>query len=64
MKVITDRFLPFCSLRAVMAMVVTNLAASVGGLTWMIMDWRLERKWSAIGFCSGAISGLVGITRE
>ncbi|KAJ9123589.1 hypothetical protein QFC24_003805 [Naganishia onofrii] len=50
------------NLRAVMAMVVTNLAASVGGLTWMIMDWRLERKWSAIGFCSGAISGLVGIT--
>lgn len=47
-----------------MAMVVTNLAASVGGLTWMIMDWRLERKWSAIGFCSGAISGLVGITRK
>jgi Amt family ammonium transporter len=50
------------NLRAVMAMVVTNLAASCGALTWMIMDWRLERKWSAIGFCSGAISGLVGIT--
>lgn len=47
----------FSSLRAVMAIVVTNLSASVGGLTWMIMDWRLERKWSAIGFCSGAISG-------
>lgn len=45
-----------------MAMVVTNLAASVGGLTWMFMDWRLERKWSAIGFCSGAVCGLVGIT--
>ena len=28
----------------------------------MLLDWRLERKWSAVGFCSGAISGLVGIT--
>ncbi|KAJ9091051.1 hypothetical protein QFC19_009288 [Naganishia cerealis] len=50
------------NLRAVMAMVVTNLAASTGGLTWLLLDWRLERKWSAVGFCSGAISGLVGIT--
>jgi Amt family ammonium transporter len=50
------------NLRAVMACIVTNLAASVGGLTWMLLDWRLERKWSAVGFCSGAITGLVGIT--
>jgi Amt family ammonium transporter len=28
----------------------------------MLLDWRLERKYSAVGFCSGAISGLVGIT--
>ena len=28
----------------------------------MLLDWRLERKWSAVGFCSGAIAGLVGIT--
>jgi Amt family ammonium transporter len=25
-------------------------------------DYRLERKWSAVGFCSGAIAGLVAIT--
>ncbi|WVQ82013.1 hypothetical protein IAT38_004141 [Cryptococcus sp. DSM 104549] len=36
------------NLRAVQACVVTNLAAA--------------GKWSAVGFCSGAISGLVGIT--
>ncbi|KAG8216639.1 ammonium transporter AmtB-like domain-containing protein [Butyriboletus roseoflavus] len=48
--------------RATEACIVTNLAASVGGLTWMLWDWRLERKWSAVGFCSGAISGLVAIT--
>lgn len=50
------------NLRAVEALVVTNLAASTGGITWMLLDWRLERKFSAIGFCSGAISGLVAIT--
>ncbi|KAH0843370.1 hypothetical protein AYO21_09945 [Fonsecaea monophora] len=50
------------NLRAVMAAVVTNLAASVGGITWCILDYRLERKWSTVGFCSGVISGLVAIT--
>lgn len=50
------------NLRAAMACIVTNLAASVGGLTWMFWDWRLERKWSVVGFCSGAIAGLVAIT--
>ncbi|SPC64023.1 probable high affinity ammonium transporter [Ustilago sp. UG-2017b] len=48
--------------KAVQAMMVTQVAASVGALTWMFWDWRLERKWSAVGFCSGAISGLVAIT--
>lgn len=50
------------NLRATQACIVTNTAAAVGGLTWMLLDWRIERKWSAVGFCSGAISGLVGIT--
>jgi Amt family ammonium transporter len=50
------------NLRGIMAIVVTNLAASTGGIVWMLMDWRLERKWSVVGFCSGAIAGLVGIT--
>ncbi|KAK0562592.1 hypothetical protein OC861_005241 [Tilletia horrida] len=50
------------NLRAVQAMMVTNVATAVGGLTWMFWDWRLERKWSVVGFCSGAISGLVAIT--
>lgn len=50
------------NLRAAMAAVVTNLAASVGGVTWCLMDYRLERKWSTVGFCSGVIAGLVAIT--
>ncbi|KAI5865410.1 ammonium transporter [Durotheca rogersii] len=50
------------NLRAVMACLVTHLAASLGALAWVLLDYRLERKWSVVGFCSGAISGLVAIT--
>ena len=45
-----------------MAAVVTNLAASVGGMTWCLMDYRIEQKWSVVGFCSGVVAGLVAIT--
>ncbi|KAG5984053.1 hypothetical protein E4U55_006188 [Claviceps digitariae] len=50
------------NLRAIMACYVTNLAACCAGITWMVLDYRLEKKWSTIGFCSGAVSGLVVIT--
>lgn len=50
------------NLRAAMAVFCTNLAGSVGGIVWMIMDFRLERKWSVVGFCTGMITGLVAIT--
>ncbi|KAK5132903.1 ammonium transporter Amt1 [Meristemomyces frigidus] len=50
------------NMRAVMAAVVTNLAACVGGITWCLVDYRLEGKWSTVGFCSGVIAGLVAIT--
>lgn len=50
------------NMRAVMAAVVTNLAASVGGVTWCVLDYRLEKKWSTVGFCSGVVAGLVAIT--
>lgn len=50
------------NLRAIMAAVVTNLAAGVGGVTWCLVDYRLEGKWSVVGFCSGVVAGLVAIT--
>lgn len=50
------------NLRAVMACIVTHIAACVGGFTWCLLDYRLEHKWSVVGFCSGAIAGLVAIT--
>lgn len=50
------------NLRAVMAAVVTNISAGVGGITWCLIDYRLEGKWSTVGFCSGVVAGLVAIT--
>ncbi|GAA5908498.1 hypothetical protein JCM5296_004777 [Sporobolomyces johnsonii] len=50
------------NIKAAIAIVNTNLAAGFGGLAWMLLDWRLERKWSAVGYCTGAICGLVAIT--
>jgi ammonium transporter, Amt family len=54
-----------CNLRSIMACVVTNLAASCGALTWLLMDYFFQRprgKWGAVGWCSGAVAGLVAIT--
>lgn len=50
------------NLRAIMAAVVTNIAAGVGGITWCLVDYRLEGKFSTVGFCSGVVAGLVAIT--
>ena len=38
------------------------LAAACGGLVWCLLDFRYERKWSMVGFCSGTIAGLVAAT--
>ncbi|GAA5950149.1 hypothetical protein JCM3765_004215 [Sporobolomyces pararoseus] len=50
------------NLRSVQASVVTNLAAAMGGITWMLMDWIYTRRYSAVSLCSGILAGLVGIT--
>ncbi|KAJ1930569.1 hypothetical protein IWQ60_000179 [Tieghemiomyces parasiticus] len=48
--------------KAGQAMIVTHLAASVGGVTWMLWQYRYDRKFSSFGFCCGAVAGLVAIT--
>ncbi|KPI39453.1 Ammonium transporter MEP3 [Cyphellophora attinorum] len=50
------------NLRAVMASWNTNLTAAFASFTWVLLDWRLARKLSMVGWCSGAISGLVAAT--
>ena len=48
--------------RAAMAAFVTTVAAASGALGWVAVDALRTRKLSGIGFCSGALAGLVGIT--
>jgi Amt family ammonium transporter len=43
-------------------MVVTQLAAAVGALTWMLIEWYSRGKPSVLGMVSGAVAGLVAIT--
>jgi Amt family ammonium transporter len=50
------------NLRATMACWNSNLTAAFGSITWVLLDYRLARKWSMVGWCSGAISGLVAAT--
>ena len=47
---------------AVSAVVVTNLAAAAAAVSWMIMDWVIKGKPSAIGIAVGAVCGLAAIT--
>jgi Amt family ammonium transporter len=47
---------------AVSAVVVTNLAAAAAAISWMLMDWFIKGKPSAVGMAVGAVVGLVAIT--
>jgi len=50
------------NLRAVMACWNSNLVAMFAAASWTMLDFRLARKWSMVGWCSGCISGLVAAT--
>jgi Amt family ammonium transporter len=45
-----------------LAMINTFVATAAGALTWMVIEKLAGHKGSALGFCSGVIAGLVGIT--
>ena len=47
---------------AVSAFGATNTAAATAGLTWMFFDVLRGKKPSVLGFCIGAVVGLVAIT--
>lgn len=47
---------------AVSAFSTTNTAAAAAGLSWMFFDVLKGKKPSVIGFCVGAVVGLVAIT--
>jgi len=47
---------------AVSAFATTNIAAATAGLSWMFFDVIRGKKPSVLGFCIGAVVGLVAIT--
>ncbi|KAF8002243.1 hypothetical protein HF325_003208 [Metschnikowia pulcherrima] len=50
------------SLKVPYSMLNTHLSGAFGAVTWCLLDFRLEGKWSMVGLCSGCISGLVAAT--
>ncbi|ODQ79688.1 hypothetical protein BABINDRAFT_7905 [Babjeviella inositovora NRRL Y-12698] len=50
------------SVKVPYAMMNTHLTGAFGAMTWGILDWRMEKKWSTVALCSGCISGLVAAT--
>jgi Amt family ammonium transporter len=48
--------------RAVYAIVATHLAACMGAVTWMVLEWWTRGKPSVLGIISGAVAGLGTIT--
>ncbi|KAJ1652858.1 hypothetical protein IWQ61_006897 [Dispira simplex] len=48
--------------RAGQSIIITHLCAASAGLTWMLLQYRHERKLSSFGFCCGAVSGMVAAT--
>jgi len=44
------------------AFLVTHFAACVSAIVWMSLEWIINKKPTVIGFCTGAVGGLVAIT--
>jgi Amt family ammonium transporter len=47
---------------AASAFLVTNVAASLGVIGWIIVEWIVYKKATIVGGASGAVAGLVAIT--
>ena len=48
--------------QAAMAVVVTQISPCTAALTWIVIEWIKKGKPSALGFATGAITGLAAIT--
>ena len=38
------------------------ICAAFAGFVWCFLDYRIEKKLTMVGFCSGTIAGLVAAT--
>jgi ammonium transporter, Amt family len=47
---------------AASAFTVTHIAAAAAGLTWALLDWKINNHPTMLGMITGAVAGLVAIT--
>ncbi len=47
---------------ASMALMVTQISASIAAMSWLIVEWVIRKKPSVLGMVNGAVTGLVAIT--
>jgi len=47
---------------AASAFLVTNTSAAMGALSWMFVEWMVNKKPTVLGIASGVVAGLVAIT--
>lgn len=48
---------------AVNAFLTTNTSAAAGAISWILLEWILNKKPTVLGSISGALAGLVAITQ-
>lgn len=44
------------------AFLVTHICTCVAAMTWLALDWIINKKPTTVGACTGAVAGLVAIT--
>lgn len=44
------------------AFLVTHVATAAAAMTWLAIDWLVNKKPTTVGACTGAVAGLVAIT--
>jgi Amt family ammonium transporter len=49
------------TIQSVYSIMVTNLCASFGAVTWALLDFMQEGTWNGHGVCMGAVTGLTVI---
>ena len=47
---------------ATVAFVATNTATAAAAFTWIVLEWVLKGRPTGIGFATGVVAGLVGVT--
>ena len=52
----------FSNGQAISAFTVTQIAAAAAGMAWLLTEWCIKGKPTALGFASGLVAGLVAIT--